>query len=284
VGNLGSRDRTLEICERHGARIIDLGKKQGRDEARNQLLGDDWNLWLHPWEILLRGADAIREPKKRGAFYIQVFQGGVITKEIRYWNGDYRFENPVYESLQADNAQELLGPTIFAGESPDTREESLQLVNEWLEREPASNDPYYYLAFAQLSLRNYQAFINTASEYLVRDSKSQSAIMLRYYLAQVQLHVYADTKQSFRNIMACITAHPVMSEFWCLLADILYRQKKYEKAQAFYENAMILGRKRSNFDHWPIEIAKYQEYPESMLGNIAQMSEQAKLFEAVATK
>lgn len=284
IGNMGCKDRTLEICERHGARIVQLGKRQSRAEARNELLGDDWNLWVHPWEVLLRGVDQIREPKKPGVFYIQVFQGSVITKEIRYWQGDLKFENPVFERVSAKDAKELIGPTIYAGDAPDMRRENLELANAWHEREPTANDPYYYQAFAHLSLRNYQSFENAANEYLLRDSSSQSAIMLRYYLAQIQFHVRGDVKQASRNILSCISAHPLMAEFWCLLGDILYRQRKYQKAQAFYENAMILGRKRTNTDNWPIEIPKYQQYPEQMLNNIAQMTKQATLFQTVANK
>lgn len=280
IGNLGSKDRTIEICERHGARIVNLGKKQDRAEARNSLLGDDWNFWLHPWEVLLRGVDEIREPKKPDVFRIQVFQGSVITKEIRYWRGDAKFENPVYETISAKRAKELPGPAIYAAPAPDERMKNLELANAWHEREPTAIDPYYYQAFANLSLRKYQAFENAANEYLLRDSSSQSAIMLRYYLSQIQFHVRGDIRQASRNIVSCISAHPLMAEFWCLLADILYRQRKYQKAQALYENAMILGRKRSNSDNWPIEITKYQQYPELMLNNIAQLSKGSTLFQA----
>lgn len=279
VGNLGCRDNTLNICERYGAQIIDIGKKQSRSEIRNSLIGDEWNLWLHPWEVLIRGHDQIREPKKKGAFYVQIFQGSIITKEIRYWNGEFKFVNPAYETITAKDAIELPEAIVFAADAPNDKEEISKIVDEWRQREPTSNDPYYYQAFVYLEDKNYSAFANYANEYLIRESTSQAAIMLRYYLSQIQLYVQNNPKQATRNIMACITAHPLMAEFWCLLGDILYKQKKYDKAQSMYENALVLGTKRSNKDHWPIDIPKYREYPEKMLNNIAQMTQQVRLFE-----
>ena len=55
-----------------------------------------------------------------------------------------------------------------------------------------------------------------------------------------------------------------MAEFWTHLADINFELKKYLKAYYFYENAIILGKLRSNEDELPIDIVKYKEYPEKM--------------------
>ena len=55
-----------------------------------------------------------------------------------------------------------------------------------------------------------------------------------------------------------------MSEFWCLLVDINFEMKKYQKAYYFYDNAIILGSQRLNNDELPIDVKKYKEYPDKM--------------------
>jgi tetratricopeptide (TPR) repeat protein len=65
-----------------------------------------------------------------------------------------------------------------------------------------------------------------------------------------------------------------MAEFWCLLGDIYYKQNKYEKSIAFYQNAMDLGSRRKNSDTWPLEISKYKTYPSKMINNCNKMINQ----------
>ena len=67
-----------------------------------------------------------------------------------------------------------------------------------------------------------------------------------------------------------------MSEFWCLLGDIYYNQKKINKAISFYENALIIGQKRKNSDFLPIELVSYKEYPEQMIKALNKIKNEAK--------
>ena len=66
-------------------------------------------------------------------------------------------------------------------------------------------------------------------------------------------------------IVPCIVKNPTMAEFWCLLADIFYAINDCEKALCFYENAKILGSRRLKSCDYPMEISKYQEYPNKMI-------------------
>lgn len=276
---MGSKDKTIQLCQKSGARIVDIPWNHNYSEARNKLIGDDWNLYIQPWEVLVAGHDQIRQAKSRGAFYAQIFQGSVINKEVRYWNDpELKFVHPVYEML--DTKAKEMPIVILSTDAPDMRNEHLKLARRWVEEKGASPEPHYYLACALLSLGKYDEFFGKAEQYLIRDSADKSSVMLRYYLAQVQLHVFKDTYAAVRNTMACITAHPMMAEFWCLLGDILYRRKKYDKAKVFYENAILLGSRRSNNDHWPIEVAKYKEYPETMIRNIHDMQKRTRIITA----
>ena len=36
-------------------------------------------------------------------------------------------------------------------------------------------------------------------------------------------------------------------------------------ANEFYENALILGKKRLGSDRWPMDISKYEKYPKMMI-------------------
>lgn len=276
IGNIGCKDHTLTICREFDAKIIDIPWERDWSKARNRLVGPDWNLFLHPWEVLVNGHEEITKAKKPGVFRFQVFQEEIITKEIRYWHGEKKFIHPVYETI--DEKAVDASAIIYSIDPPDQRKENLDLVIEWSKRKETNSEPLYYMAFAYLSLRKYREFKNAAERFLLKETSSMSAIMLRYYLALSQLHVDKDLKNASRNLLACVTAHPLMAEFWCGLGDIFYKNAKFDKAKAMYQNAIILGSRRSNEDGWPIEIAKYGQYPEGMIHNIIEMKKRTRVF------
>lgn len=275
IGDIGSSDDTLEICRRYRAKIINIPWENDYSKARNRLLTDDWNLIIEPWEVFADGYDEIRKPKKPGVFELQIFNNNIITKETRYWHGDeIKFQYPVFETITAK--ADPIAASIAVVDEPDRRQERLKLAQKWLNREPTKTEPHYYVAMGLLSLGMYRQFIGVAEQYLLKDSSSKSGIMTRYYMAHVLLHCLGDSKSAGKCILTCISAHPLMAEFWCLLGDLYYHQKKYDKAIAFYENAIILGSKRSNEDGWPIEIAKYKEYPTKLIENAKQIRTNTK--------
>ncbi len=80
--------------------------------------------------------------------------------------------------------------------------------------------------------------------------------------------------------MVCLAKKPTMAEFWCLLGDVYYDAKDYDKAKEFYENAVILGSRRLKDDGWPMEISKYKEYPQKMIEACKKIKTSSKLYAA----
>jgi hypothetical protein len=76
--------------------------------------------------------------------------------------------------------------------------------------------------------------------------------------------VFGDAKKAARDILACIAARPQMAEFWCLMGDIYYSKRQYVKAKSLYDNAIIAGKERKD-DTWPVDLSKYDEYPNKMI-------------------
>ena len=269
VGDMGSQDETPKLCKLCGVKVMQIGKTTDYSAARNRLLGPEMNFYLHPWEVLADGFDSIREASGE-AYQVRIFRNNVVTQEIRLWR-DLEFVNPVYETIKHPRP-DMLQAAIYS-KTPPTNPEILPLVRQWRET-TGSIEPYYYEAIALLSSSRFNEFVPMAEHYLSLDASSLSATVLRSHLAQIQLHLGNGSK-AVRNVLACLAIQPLMAEFWCLLGDIFYRQQKYLKAKAFYENGIILGSRRKN-DDWPIELSKYKEYPQQMIDNIDKIVSESK--------
>lgn len=277
IGDLGSNDRTIEICEQYGARISSISALNGLDKARNDLLGNEWNFFIEPWEVLVSGHDDINKIQTNGSFLFKVFKDNIVTKEIRLWNNELKFQNPVFETLIDDSANDLSNATIYSKQIISGSEKEMA-INKWIQQEPLNLKPIYYKAFYHLSKNEINDFINLANRYLLLNNNATvSSIMLRYYLAISQLH-YNNYSDSSKHCLCCILAQPLMAEFWCHLGDIYYKCNKYDKAKAFYENALLLGSRRLVTDKWPMIIEKYKTYPEQMIKSCESILQQTKLF------
>ncbi len=281
--DLGSTDKTLEICSGYeGLKLFNLNEGKSYAEIRNEFSEKDQaNIYLNPWETLAKGEDFLNDiienqEKWNEPFSVYVLENQTISKEIRIWKNQ-KFENPVYESISADSELE---PRIIiysnSIQAEDIRQENLNKINKWIKEKPLSLEPYYYAACCHLSLRNYEKFIYYSDEYFARETKvGDSYIILKYYNAQVKLHL-KKVKSAVECVLVCLSYKPFMSEFWCLLGDIYYNQKKISKAISFYENALIIGQKRKNSDFLPIELAKYKKYPEQMIKALNKIKNEAK--------
>jgi tetratricopeptide (TPR) repeat protein len=267
IGNLKSQDKTIKICQRYNVKIKDFFEIEDMSKIRNELSRpDEWNLLLHPWEVFVQGHDSIKNLNNdKNCCYVRILDSGIISKEIRIWKG-VKFTNPVCEVLEEKNVFSKNNIIIKSNGSKNLK---IDLIKKWVEKFPLSFEPYYYLSFAYLSNRDYKNFIIYAEQYFLMNRKiDMSSIMMRYYLAQIQLHVTKQIDKSAKNTLLCLSMYPTFAEFWCLMGDILYHQKKFEKSKVMYENAIILGQRRSNNDLFPIEINKYKEYPNKMVENI----------------
>ena len=273
--DLGSKDDSLKICRKYGIETTTI-KEDDYSKIRNEMLGDDWNFYIQPWEVLISGHDAIVKVAAGPlSYYLDIYQGEIVTREIRLWR-NLKFQYPIFETIIDKKAQKLAGTVIWSG-NPPKRGDMLDRIEKWRSRS-GSIEPYYYEAWAMLQDERYDSFIAIATHYLSLDSQSKSAVMLRYYLAQIQAHIQKDMGQATRSILPCIVAKPLMAEFWCFLGDIFYCRKKYKKAVEFYTNAIILGEKREGDDNWPVEIVKYKDYPEKMIASCNEITAGATLY------
>jgi hypothetical protein len=274
IGNLGSRDKTISICDSFGAEIVDVKWDNDYSGARNGITRDGMNMYLEPWEVLARGHESVLESS--GNTNVYVVRNGMVSKEIRIWR-DSSFVNPVYETIVDKKAPCRPEVAIVGGVGPDRREEASRIVESWMKRKPTSPEPYYYTALSKLSGRKYSEFYTFAKQYLAMDKEAGStAVMLHYHMAQIELHT-GDLGAAVKNIFKCISLHPEMAEFWCLLGDVMYKAKRYEEARQIYKNALVVGKRRRTDDPYPVDVAKYGDYPEMMIENIKKITEETGL-------
>jgi len=282
IVDIGSTDNTLELCKARKVHIANFEHIQNRSKLRNQLLKDvvGWKMYLEPYEYLVDGIEEINSITSLNddqVCLIKVAQDTIITQEIRLWNKDLKFINPVYETLDYDEGIEIPGLIVSKQQSIPI-ENNLTLIELWKKQEPTSFKPYYYQAINLLLAGKYAEFTGLAEYYLFKDQQSQSAVMLRYYVAMTQAYYLNDWNNAAKNILTCIGFKPSMAEFWCLLGDVHYQIKDYNKAKHFYQNAMILGSQRRQSDKWPIDISKYQEHPQKMIKNIDDLLNKTQLY------
>jgi len=274
VADLGSKDRSREICEQYGVQIQHFRDVEDYSAIRNQLLGEGWNFYLHPWEKLVSGHEQILNTIGSSC-YFDVYQGKNISREIRLCRG-LQFRYPIYETLVDPAATKLPQGIIWA--LPHRRyEDAMPFIESWKSRSGAT-EPYYYLAWELLGQGSFTSFENIAKHYLSLEAIPKSSLMLRYRLAQVQLYNLGKPSEAATNALCCVGAKPLMAEFWCLLGDVYYAQKLYPHAKELYENAMILGARRPGDDDWPVELEKYKQHPTQMIESCEDMIAHKRLY------
>lgn len=269
VGDLGCKDNSIEICRKHGVKIVKLSLNDDLSQVRNRLMKEasqPWNFYIEPWETLMSGHESIQNVilGSPSAYKTVAIQGDVITKQTRLWHKDMnlKFTNPVYETL-SDVGKEL---PVYIAIGPNNRSDLyLELVNKWRTKFPLATEPIYYTACAMLGNKQWDTFLNFANLYLHQEkTDAMSVFMTHYYCAMVNCYIKNDYQSAVKSLLFCLSKKPLMSEFWCLLADVYYAIKDYDRAKVFYDNAIVLGGRRLKDDGWPVEISKYKEYPEKM--------------------
>ena len=272
IADIGSNDKSIHICRQFKAQIYKLPNKN----CRNILIEKsttNWNLFLHPWEILAYGHKEIIEVNEGSSFYLQIFQNkDTISKEIRLWNKKYniKFHNPVFETLLDHNSKFLENSCVYSQNHQTDYEKTFLEIEAWRKNQPTASEPYYYKACLLLNQGKYKEFLSAVDAYLFRKQDGIATINLKYYAALIYFY-FNDLNKAIYHITGCIAVRPLMAEYWCLLGDLFYKANEFKKALAFYENAVILGKKRANLDEWPVEISKYKEYPERMIDNCKYM-------------
>ena len=266
IGDYGSVDDTLDICKKFQAEIFRF-KGIPRNEARNRLINiskEDWNLWIEPWESILQNPQGYKKiNENRG--YVRLIKGSMVTWELRFWKDKAEFINPIFETI--DSGIGSNSTTVIASCGGINSNEAIEMLDEWKNSDPMSNKPYYYQSCLFLAQGKYDEFIRMSEHYLFLDKRiNMSTTMIRYYQALVQINEFKSVKNSLKKLNLCLCAKPLMAEFWCLTGDVYYHLlHKFKMANEFYENALILGKKRLGSDRWPMDISKYEKYPKMMI-------------------
>lgn len=278
VADLGSHDSTISICEKYGLEIMKF-PHMNRGEIRNRIISkrNGWQMYLEPWEILTMGHQELSKASQ-GSYYVTVVQNGTLNKEIRLWNGNYKFANPIFEHLKTKTNQEL--NIIIYSNGGLNYVDAMKGIEAWKESEPISLEPFYYQACMLLMESKYEEFLKISEHYMFLNKESNmSATMNHYYYALVQTLIKKKAKPAIQNLTICLCANPLMAEFWCLLGDIHYHLlNDFAKAKTLYQNAIILGSNRLKKDKWPMEIAKYKSYPTKMIKSCNEILESSQYY------
>lgn len=263
IADLGSTDKTIEICKRNGAKVFAAKLNNNYSEVRNLIVkqsNNEWQMYIQPWEYF---SETTIKPTENTKFF--VLKDDLLTKELRLWKkGSAWFERPVYESLEPGTG--TLKNIYLYSEVTGGLGMTQEIITQWKMNDPLAAEPDYYLACTYLMHRQYDDFIRLSEHYLfLKNSSNDSGLMLRYYLAMVNCYVKRNPVKAINNIMECLAAKPTMAEFWCLLGDIYLHMKEFERAKSFFQNAMLMGSQRKPDDSMPMELSKYDEYPQKMI-------------------
>jgi len=241
-----------------------------KDNKNNliNLLEEDFLFFIDPWEEIISGKKEIEniKLKKQEAYKVLILNKEIINKSIRIVgkNKEIKFENPIYEQIYCKEAEIL---NIFLKENEVKFDKEEERIKQWINKERFNSTPYYYMLCSSLKNKNYIDFIKYSEKYLFMEKNKElpSIIMTHYYMSLINLHVFKNIKKSMENIIFCIDKKPDMAEFWCILGDINFCLKKYQKSIYFYENAINFGKYRKENDEFSIEIKKYKIYPDTMI-------------------
>lgn len=282
VADIGSNDNTPYICEKYGAAVTRLSLNGDMSQVRNYMISMDkqpWHFYIEPWERVLSGCEEIKkictQPAAQKLFRMPVVQGDIITKENRLWHRDLgaKFVNPRNETIPGKGIE--IG-TIIHQKRGNRAELTAKIMEKWKEREPLNTNILYMEACDMLVKKQWKPFLNKAEYYLFQEKEDVMPVtMTRYYMALVLCYVFSEFDAATQYILACIHTRPLMAEYWCLLGDIFYKKKVYEKAKTFYQNAIDLGKHRA-VDEWPTEIAKYRKYPQEMIQSCRDIISQSR--------
>lgn len=267
--NIGSTDKTLEICNDYQLKVTNIINIEDYSLIRNNNLlkhKTKFSMYVYPYESLIFNKSFEQIITKNNSYFFKIIQGSVLTKELRLWhNKSIKFKNPIFEYLDEENG--FFTDFIISSDIVNYNFlNSKAIINNWKKNHPTKPEPYYYEAFQHLKDKDYLNFKNIAEHYLFLNKiNNKSSTMIRYYLALIQLHCLNDINSANSNILKCILHKPLMAEFWCLLGDIFYKLKDKHRAIEFYENAILLGSQRKECDTYPLDILKYKSYPEEMI-------------------
>lgn len=241
-----SKDKTIEIAKKYTKNISTWNKT--RFEARKSILHlSNWHFYIEPWEALGSGHDKIRNIEFPANYRLFLSGNDILTKPVRLYHKT-TFSNKTFHSYP----KEIVDAVIYAkGGENEIESEGFEKVISYFNKQ------------------KYDNFIVEAQNFLFLYKKNNiNVILIRYYLAWVYCIIKSEPNEALKNLLICLSIKPNMAEFWCLLADIHYfLLKEIHKSYVFYENAITAGKTRKIIDEYPVQLSKYNEYPEKMKQN-----------------
>jgi tetratricopeptide (TPR) repeat protein len=267
--DMGSEDNTLKIIKQYGYEVFPKKSEFVKDNKNNliKLSKKEWLFFIEPNEKIINGKNELNNicDSKENIYSILLLQDNILSKHIRIFNKNSKtnFENPIYENIYQKSIKTGI---VLKQIVEKTIEDEYKKIIEWRNSERLKSHPLYYESCFYIKNKNYDNFLKTSEKYffLEKNTDLPSYLMIKYYSALISFYIKKDFKNSIKNIGFCIEKNPTMAEFWCLIGDINFELKKYKKAFYFYDNAIELGKFRSNEDDLSIEINKYKTYPEKM--------------------
>lgn len=282
VSDLGSTDETPKICSAFKAEVISEVNIR-RDQIRNRVTAEapGMVLRIEPWETVVKGHRLLME-KSHGMHYVSILNQKMLSKDIRLVDKNTMFEHPIFERPAIRSTKSEIDVLLLSSGSLNNKF-AVEQVEKWRAEKPLLSEPYYYEACLALEVGNYDKFLSLAEHYLFmnRDLRSVPTTMVRYYFAMVQLMHTRKVRPALQNLSLCLSANPLMAEFWCLMGDVYYHLlSKFGHAREFYENALLLGGRRLKTDLlWPMDISKYNEYPKKMIASCDEIGRRAVVYD-----
>lgn len=283
IGDAGTTDDTIKICKKYCSNIIPINFKRNFSNAKNQMIEQNksWIFFLEPWEKVVSNGKL--ELKEDFSYKVNIIKNDLIIKETRIWHKQkkIKFKNPVFESVSDEN--NMCSEIYLTGENKNKKEKD-DILKIWHKEMPVENEPIYFLAFNKIIEKDWHGFLNLAEIYSYKEKKNiVSKTMINYYIAMIKTYINEekDYKESLKRILMCIKENPLMAEFWCLLGDLFFSYKEYNKSISFYENAILLGKYRLKSDDYPIEVSKYEEYPKKMIKSCVKILSSLKSYKKI---
>lgn len=267
--DLGSNDGTPSLIRRLGYSVEHM-EAEGRDTALSKTTHESgWHFLIRPGETLADGHRVLQNFRGVAA-NVRLIRDSFISYEVRVWTGSTSFNNPVwpYPTVTSDK---LIGVNLFGS---DNNLNALNEVNTWQSRTPTLGEPRFCKAMIQFSQGRYKDFMHEADQYifLEKNHLSKSITMVRYHYALANLLTGGKAQDSLKQLNLCVCVAPLMAEFWCAMGDVYYHKlNRFEDAMQMYENAIFLGSKRMSTDLWPMDITKYEEYPQQMIDSCLKL-------------
>lgn len=262
IGDINSQDHTVSLCKKYPVKIkeyniLDYAKVRNdlNKEAKNEL-----KLYLFGNEEIYSGLEGVQEG------YSSILSSNYLSKEFRVYTTNF-FMNQVFECLSY-TPKKYNDLVIYKHDKSDDIEK-LMILEGWRKRDPMNLTIDYYEALVLLSMKKYDQFINICNHYFfIHNDNSLRSTMLRYYYAMAYF-IKNKPLESLQNLVICLANKPTMAEFWCLAGDVYYYlYNNIGAAKELYQNAFVLGKYRTNNDHYPMELVKYDEYPNKMLADL----------------